>query len=717
MQVGESTTWLSHARARAALALAPAAREPLARLRARLLAFLSGEGAFLTLHDRRTGASLGEHLLGTFDLLVDRRAEGPVCAAGALHSIYGTNVFLRATVLPTRERRDAIARTFGKRAEHLVFLFHSCRRPGDLDRGVLTSRCEQGFTWSPRDVVDLRLMEAANLAEQGSSLERWPAVRTAWETATSDADAGRGCELRAQGYSARMLLARGVQLLVGDAYVLRLSCAGRELDVEMPVRPADPRVAEWLLSAAALSPAAQQAATATGVGAVAFVLKGEARYGMPACALELLNAFGPCVCAGLAFERRLGTPARLEVELVLRTGLALPAAQPLPPPHAPPTGGTAARVAVPLSALLPGAGEPARSAAAAALLAQLRTRGWAKLAMAADATERIEAAYSVMRALAPVAGSELCERFDGGRYAGAGRDFGRVWINWRAGMESDAFRWPEHARAERGALACAFSECEAAARVVLGALLLIAPVAAGTSVGGLLGEAAATVTVRGEAVPPGAALHLPVALAEPLAQLGAAQQQLAASRGALLAAAASSQPQPPAEGAAVQPCETAERGERRFGASVQRFLVCCDRPERAARSSSASSAHADMGLLTLAPPSSFPALELFEPASGARVAAEEELWPGEWVLFAGETLSFLTGGALQAPVHRVPWVERGARPQRCAAPFFLRAAPWATVRDPSGAVELSCRQLIERHCATRRPWRRLRAGMVDIGDW
>ena len=82
--------------------------------------------------------------------------------------------------------------------------------------------------------------------------------------------------------------------------------------------------------------------------------------------------------------------------------------------------------------------------------------------------------------------------------------------------------------------------------------------------------------------------------------------------------------------------------------------------------------------------------------------------PDEWVVFVGEQMSFLTGGALQAPIHGVPAVR--AAPEatsslvRCASPFFLRAAPSAVMTGEPGA--LSCRELMEQHIIGLRPWRR-----------
>ena len=253
----------------------------------------------------------------------------------------------------------------------------------------------------------------------------------------------------------------------------------------------------------------------------------------------------------------------------------------------------------------------------------------------------------------------------------------------------------------------------------------------------------------------------------------------------------------------------------------------------------ASGLHADMGLLTVSPPSTVPALRLVHPLTGRVVSPEDALRQnnrpsrgksenskcgkmlnedeakdiedrkeGEedsrgdesqegrlWLVFAGETLTFLTGGRIQAPVHYVPSapivdhlssVEQGDKlpagslnqtqqnkvkakvktaELRCAAPFFLRASPWARLRSPSpkpnraadaskmgdcgadgevylpscncvacsckdispppssvysssslpsavaattadeGVIDISCRELMEKHVSYARPWR------------
>jgi isopenicillin N synthase-like dioxygenase len=153
---------------------------------------------------------------------------------------------------------------------------------------------------------------------------------------------------------------------------------------------------------------------------------------------------------------------------------------------------------------------------------------------------------------------------------------------------------------------------------------------------------------------------------------------------------------------------------------VQRFLITRDKPPDSAATSFSSGQHADMGILTLGPVSTHPALEIIDCTSGTVINAEAGLSAslGDCVLLAGETLSFLTGGAVQAPIHRVPWIERqpDSAPRR-SAPFFLRAHPASRLRAPTAALDLSCRELMEMHILSFRPWRLRAADAINVGDW
>ena len=56
--------------------------------------------------------------------------------------------------------------------------------------------------------------------------------------------------------------------------------------------------------------------------------------------------------------------------------------------------------------------------------------------------------------------------------------------------------------------------------------------------------------------------------------------------------------------------------------------------------------------------------------------------PRELIVFAGETLAFLTGGRIRAPVHYVD--ERFPGKPRISMPFFLRAKPEAELFGGDG---------------------------------
>lgn len=98
-----------------------------------------------------------------------------------------------------------------------------------------------------------------------------------------------------------------------------------------------------------------------------------------------------------------------------------------------------------------------------------------------------------------------------------------------------------------------------------------------------------------------------------------------------------------------------------------------------------------MGLLTLSPASTIPSLHLIHPDTHNVLYPEQGLAANEFILFAGETLSYLTGGVIQAPIHSVPFVNRSKievcedirtnltepsmYPLRRSMPLFLRALP------------------------------------------
>ena len=132
----------------------------------------------------------------------------------------------------------------------------------------------------------------------------------------------------------------------------------------------------------------------------------------------------------------------------------------------------------------------------------------------------------------------------------------------------------------------------------------------------------------------------------------------------------------------------------------------------------ATSAHADVGLLTLAPLSTVPGLVLLSPCGRHWVdcEGEEEGRRGpcagggqRFVCFLGEAGARLLAGAgvgvgvggaavLRAPVHFV--LERGSSP-RYSAPFFLRAPSSALLAPGLTNVQFL-------HSLVQRPWARMR---------
>lgn len=118
----------------------------------------------------------------------------------------------------------------------------------------------------------------------------------------------------------------------------------------------------------------------------------------------------------------------------------------------------------------------------------------------------------------------------------------------------------------------------------------------------------------------------------------------------------------------------------------------------------ASNLHADLGLLTVAPPANVPSLELWNPRTGEAVQPEKDAAPGEWIVFAGQTLAFLTGGAVQAAAHHVPFVPEHDGVTRTSMPLFLRAAPGAIIASPDGLDRMTIEAFMENVVGAGSPW-------------
>jgi hypothetical protein len=102
-----------------------------------------------------------------------------ICAAGGLHSIFGTNIFKHATL--TQAQRTMVVNTIGEEATKLVELFSSIKRPNTLESALknntTTVELNTGATktLSQIELNILCAIEAANLADQ-KSLNKYPLI-------------------------------------------------------------------------------------------------------------------------------------------------------------------------------------------------------------------------------------------------------------------------------------------------------------------------------------------------------------------------------------------------------------------------------------------------------------------------------------------------------------------------------------------------------------
>ena len=153
--------------------------------RDRIQLFLQMLGANRVKH---SGRNLQRHLLSTYDLLKYTLKQDSVTAgAGALHSIFGTNVFKTKTL--EKNQRPAVAAVIGEEATELVELFRDCERPSTLEKalatGTPTLKMRDGST---RTVTESQLnslcaIEVANLRDQ-DGLGRWPHLSQFHKTRT-----------------------------------------------------------------------------------------------------------------------------------------------------------------------------------------------------------------------------------------------------------------------------------------------------------------------------------------------------------------------------------------------------------------------------------------------------------------------------------------------------------------------------------------------------
>lgn len=145
-------------------------------LRNKIQEFLIYLGADKIKHNK---GNLFSHLLRTYDLLKEHGCSEVVCSAGALHSIFGTNIFTTKTLDITQ--RSLVENIIGADATNLVELFSKLNRPNTLEiallSNTLTLNTNDGtiITVDQNTFDNLCIMEAMNLQEQ-SSLSKYPGL-------------------------------------------------------------------------------------------------------------------------------------------------------------------------------------------------------------------------------------------------------------------------------------------------------------------------------------------------------------------------------------------------------------------------------------------------------------------------------------------------------------------------------------------------------------
>jgi len=127
---------------------------------ARLEVFLKEIGADRMEHGNGT---LHEHLMGTFLLLRDMKAEDDICLAGGLHSVYGTSAYKTKTI----DTKSTIVRDmFGENVDRYVRIFST------MNRRLLLSENDESVGLQMEDLMAMRQIEIANMMEQMPSSKK-----------------------------------------------------------------------------------------------------------------------------------------------------------------------------------------------------------------------------------------------------------------------------------------------------------------------------------------------------------------------------------------------------------------------------------------------------------------------------------------------------------------------------------------------------------------
>jgi len=125
----------------------------------------------------RAERDLMTHLRATYELLVSWEAPEPVALAGLFHSIYGTDAFEHACLLPGE--RTEVRMVIGEDAERLAYLFCALERDeflADVGSNRLVSRFGDGLVevsaFETRAMCEILLANEIDLAIAKKGLGR-----------------------------------------------------------------------------------------------------------------------------------------------------------------------------------------------------------------------------------------------------------------------------------------------------------------------------------------------------------------------------------------------------------------------------------------------------------------------------------------------------------------------------------------------------------------
>lgn len=660
-----------------------------------------------TTSERGVKRSLGSHLMAVYDTLVTLGCDSETCTAGALHSIYGTSTFKNIAILASPENRDLMRQRFGIRTEWLAFLFHSCHRhfPNNIETGVLRDRKNlfplPSVTFE--DIQALRLIEAANILDQRTEVHlesSLPNIHRLWTSQRFIKSHRDSSQLSNPSSSScyykknnKHHLGLWLRVYPQDGEIRKGSashCKG--YDTLLPLKDIDDYWAVCQKLAQIIFEHEQSQNNSSDKEGndssrssfcniknskrhslpgpvipsyiVVFVLRGEAEMGMPWSPLWMLSRFGGRMCSTNGSKNMVGWrkspehPLEIEIKFLKAssTDLAPQMYERLSFISRSVSQSRKGPPSISFQSII--AGTSSHNGAASVIDSML-SYGYAVISVNDAAANTILKAYdSLLRFhsyLSPVDKKKTFQRFDGDRFIGWTRDSSREWIQMRERKHPDGttdvpLGWPDtFPEEQRRDLTDAVHLVTSAAEDIF------------EEIGVLLG-------------------------------LG--------SRAYLRDLSMATCRQGP----------NGEGNEARVGSSVCRQFIYLDKPTQTTPTpcppptspnctsvranlipASASGCHADMGIITLSPCSTIPALNLIHPATHEMLYPEENLGPNEWILFAGESLSFLSGGTIQAPLHSVPYIDRTTLrkkfgegsdaelsempPLRRSMPLFLRADP------------------------------------------